>query len=170
MVQINSGIVTEVTPSLKINVFGQEYTILLTTCATPPAAGCVNTKVMRKHRGPSDLTEFSVGDVVNVSGILDATDPLKVNASAVRNLSIQKTSNFYIGSIQTVTGNDTITITRPSTSGTAITYTIKTSSATKIYDGKILKAFTDLPVGTSVKVKGVVNRALNQIQAWVILR
>jgi hypothetical protein len=171
-VLIKGAIITEIsnlagstTPNLlKVKVFGQEYKIQVLS----------DTNVVRQNWGKLSigLSEFSIGDIINAYGTLDSADPFLVKTKTVRDISVQKTHKVFSGNIKTITSPDTFTLEVPpldNVSGVSgDIYTVKTTSATKIYDGKVLKAFSDLQTGMKVWVRGILNKTLSQIQALLI--
>ena len=154
-----SGVGTTTSKLLKVKVFGQDYKVEVSA----------NTKVVRQHWGKSeiDLSEFSVGDIVNAYGTLDSTDYFLIHAKTVRNVSIQKLHAVFTGNILTVS-TSTSSFTMEAKGTRANTLLVNTDSNTKIYSGKILKSFSDLQVGTKVMVRGIWDRTLSKVQALLV--
>lgn len=157
-VLIKAAQITEISSDLlKVKIFGQDYKIQISS----------DTNIISHSWGKSDLSEFSVGDIINVRGTLDLTDPLLVKAKTVRNVSIQKKHTVFSGEITAIS-----TVTPPTD------FTLKTvnrglqkvvlSDKTKIYEGKVEKTASDLQVGMKVLVRGIWNEKLSQIQALLI--
>lgn len=148
------------TPNLiNVTVFGQNYKIEVGT----------STNVVRQYWGKSeiDLSEFSVGDIVNTYGILDSADYFLIHAKTVRNVSIQKLNvviNGTILSISTSTNSFMIEATKTGTS----TINVIIDANTKIYSGDTLKLFSDLQNGTKVTVRGIWDRTKSYVQALLI--
>ncbi|MBI5147557.1 MAG: hypothetical protein HZA37_00170, partial [Parcubacteria group bacterium] len=89
---IKAAKVTEVGADfLKVSIFGYSYKIDVSAA-----------KLVRNYWGVSDIDEYSVGDIVNVFGYLDASDNYLVHAKTVRNVSIQKVHNVFKGAIESI--------------------------------------------------------------------
>lgn len=154
-----SGLGTTTSKLIKVKIFGQDYKIEV----------FAGTNVVRQHWGKSeiDLSEFSVGDIINVYGTLDSTDYFLIHAKTVRNVSIQKLHAVFTGNILSVSSS-TNSFTMEAKRTGANTLIVNTDANTKIYSGKILKSFSDLQVGTKVTVRGIWDRALSKIQALLV--
>ena len=145
------------TPNLlKVKIFGQDYKIQIVE----------GTNVVRHYWGKSsaDLSEFSVGDIVNAYGQLDATDAFLVKAKTVRNVSIQQKHAVFTGIIANIDPAGAFILQTQRAGSLAVV----TSPTTQIYQGKVLKSFSDLQVGMKVLVRGIWNKTLNKIQALLI--
>ena len=164
IVRLTGAKITEISGTttnnlIKVKVFGQDYKVQIAT----------DTNVVRQYWGKSaiDLSEFSVGDIIKVYGTLDAADYFLVHAKIVRNVSIQKLHAVFTGNILNIassTGSFTIEAKRNGTSS----FLVNTDSNTKIYQGKNLKSFSNLKVGTKVMVRGIWDKTLSKIQALLI--
>ena len=155
-----TGISGTTTPNLiNVKVFGQDYKVQIAT----------STNVVRQYWGKSaiDLSEFSVGDIINVYGTLDTADYFLVHAKTVRNVSIQKLHAVFTGKILSIassTGSFTMEAKRNGTSSLLV----NTDSNTKIYQGKNLKSFSDLQVGMKVMVRGIWDKTISKVQALLV--
>jgi len=164
IVRLTGAKITEISGTttnnlIKVKVFGQDYKVQIAT----------DTNVVRQYWGKSaiDLSEFSVGDIIKVYGTLDTADYFLVHAKIVRNVSIQKLHAVFTGNILNIassTGSFTIEAKRNGTSS----FLVNTDSNTKIYQGKNLKSFSNLKVGTKVMVRGIWDKTLSKIQALLI--
>jgi len=164
IVRLTGAKITEISGTttnnlIKVKVFGQDYKVQIAT----------DTNVVRQYWGKSaiDLSEFSVGDIIKVYGTLDTADYFLVHAKIVRNVSIQKLHAVFTGNILNIassTGSFTIEAKRNGTSSLLV----NTDSNTKIYQGKNLKSFSNLKVGTKVMVRGIWDKTLSKIQALLI--
>lgn len=141
---------------LKVKILGQDYKIRI----------LANTNVVRHYWGksPLDLSEFSVGDIINVLGTLDSTDFFLINAKTVRNVSIQQKHGVFSGTIKSITPPSSFIL----ETARASSLLVNTDANTKIYQGKELKTFSDLQIGMSVLVRGIWNRTLTKIQALIV--
>lgn len=155
---MSTSTATTTTPNLlKVKIFGQDYKIQVMG----------DTNVVRYSWGKSEinLSEFSVGDIINVYGTLDSTDYFLIHAKTIRNVSIQKIHTVLNGTIQNIASStNSFTLQTGKNSST----TVNTDSNTKIYQGKTLKTFSDLQTGTKVMVRGLLNKALAKVQALLI--
>jgi len=144
---------------INVIVFGQNYKIQT----------AADTNIVRQYWGKSamDLSEFSVGDIVNVYGSLDSADYFLVHAKTIRNVSIQKLYAVSTGKILSIASStNTFTLESPK-KGTS-TISVAVDSNTKIYSGKNLKSFSDLQVGMKVMVRGIWDKTLSKIQALLV--
>jgi len=154
-----SGTATATPNLIKVKVFGQDYKIDVSA----------TTNVVRYSWGKSviNLSEFSVGDIINVYGTLDSTDYFLVHAKTVRNVSIQKLHAVFTGNILSIASSTNSFTMEAKRTGIA-TLTVNTDSNTKIYSGKNLKSFSDLQVGMTVMTRGIWDRTMSKIQALLI--
>lgn len=151
------------TPNLlRVKIFGQEYKVQFST----------STNITPHFWGKPDqnLSEFSVGDFVNVEGILDSADFFLIQAKTVWNISRwtisgQKKQSVLSGTIQSIASS---TNSFNLQTQNASSLTVNTDSNTKIYQGKNLKAFSDLQTGMKVSVRGAWDKTLAKIQALLI--
>lgn len=165
MILIKAAKVTEIsstggstTPNLlKVKIFGQDYKIDI----------LADTNVVRHNWGKSEvnLSEFSVGDIVNAYGTLDATDSFLIHAKTVRDVSIQKKHAVLNGTIQSINSSDKSFVLQTEKKGPV---TVTTDTNTKIYQGKVEKTFSDLQTGLKVLVRGIWDTTLSKVQALLI--
>jgi hypothetical protein len=109
------------------------------------------THFRRKFWGKSNVAEISVGDSVNVVGRWANEGKTEINATLVRNLSIQKRFGVFFGTVKTMTDTGFVmtTINRGEE-------TVTVDSTTKIIDrkgGTITVA--DIQVGHRIRVRGL---------------
>ena len=146
------------TPNLmEVKIFGQEYKVQFST----------STNITPRFWGGMalNLSQFAVGDFVNVQGTLDSADFFLVQARTVWNVSIQKGRAAVSGTIQSITSS---TNSFNLQTQNASSLTVNTATDTKIYQDRDQKAFSDLQTGMKVKVRGVWDQALTKIQALLI--
>ncbi len=151
---------TTTTPGvIKVNVFGQDYRIEVTSA----------TNIVRQSwsKAVAGLSEFSVGDIINVYGNLDSTDYFLIHAKNLRNVSIQKLHAVVEGKVSSVSSSINSFIMSVKKNGTS-TVTVDTDANTQIYSGKKLKAFSDIQVGAKVVVRGIWDKTLSKIQALIV--
>ncbi len=134
---------------LKVESEGKLYLVNITD----------KTKLIRRFGGKSDLSEFSVGNEVNVFGKYTDENKTSINANLVRNLSIQKRWGVFFGEILSKENGSFVikTLERGN-------QTVYLSSQTKILTHKkeTIK-YEDLQVGQRVRIKGVWDKSLNKI-------
>ena len=145
---------------LKVKIFGQEYKI----------HRIADARVLQHSWGSSDLSEFSVGDIINAFGTLDSTDPFLVHAKTIRNVSFQFKHRAFGGEITQIPAT--------SSASPAVDFILRTEARgdqkviitekTKILEGKVQKTVSDLQVGMRVMVRGLWNRTLSEIKALII--
>jgi hypothetical protein len=158
IVSINTSSGTTTPNLITITIFGQTYKVQIDS----------TTNVVRQYWGKSssDLSEFSVGDIINVYGNLDSSDYFLVHAKTVRNISIQKIYGVFNGSITTINSSTSFTMNTKKIGTT--TLIVNTDANTKIYQGKDVKSFSDLIVGTKINVRGIWDKTMSKIQALLI--
>ena len=118
-----------------------------------------NTILLRRFGAKASLTEFTVGDEVQVHGKWTDTTKTAVNARAIRDLSIQKRHGTFVGTIQSLsaTGFVLAPVSRPA-------QTVTVSSTTKYVERKnISVTFSSLAVGHKVMVSGLWDTKANTI-------
>jgi hypothetical protein len=118
------------------------------------------TQLRRRFWGKSSLSEFSVGDEVNIIGRFTDETRSTIEAVLIRNLSIQKRWGVFFGEVLSKEGN---------------VLTIKTINRgeIKVYVGDSTKiinrreesiSLNNIEVGHRVRVKGVWDRTLSEIR------
>ncbi len=118
-----------------------------------------NTILIRRFGARAPLTEFTVGDEVQVYGKWTDTNKTAINARVVRDLSIQKRHGTFVGTVQSLsaTGFVLTPVSRPA-------QTVTVSSTTKYVERKnILIAFSSLAVGHKVMVSGLWDTKTNTV-------
>lgn len=154
-VLIKAAKVTSVSAdTLGVSVFSQSYTI-----------DTKGANVVRQYWGTSNVTEFSVGDIVNIHGYLDVSNSFLVHAKTVRNVSIQKKHGVFNGTIDSVNASTTSFVLKTEGRGNQTVYV---TGDTKITVGTTTAAFSDLQVGAKALVRGIWDRTLSKIQAILI--
>jgi hypothetical protein len=109
-----------------------------------------NTHFRRKSWGKSSLVEISVGDGVTVIGRWANEAKTEVNAVLIRNLSIQKRSGVFFGTVKTIT--DT---------GFVMTTIQRGEETVKIDSTKLINRVgetitkADIEIGHKVRVRGL---------------
>jgi hypothetical protein len=124
------------------------------------------TILLRRFGAKSTLTEFSVGDEVQVIGKWADTNKKVLNAKIVRNLSIQKRRGVFLGTVSSTstTGFVLTTLSRG-------TQTVTVSSTTKFMDRKEKPlTLSSIVPGHKVMVKGLWDNKLNTVTEVTFVR
>jgi hypothetical protein len=147
--------VTEINNNvLKVSIFNYNYQI-----------DTNSANLVRYLWGQSNISEFSVGDIVNVWGYLDETDTSLVHARNIRDVSIQKLYGVFNGVIDSLDSANNSFVLKTESRGNQ---TVLVSADTKIVKATTTIAFGDLQTDMGVVVRGVWNKTSSQIQAQVI--
>lgn len=128
---------------------GKTYTINITE----------DTKLMRKFGGEAELTEFAVGNEVNVFGKFTDESQLTIDARLIRNLSIQKRWGVFFGEVTSM-GADSFVIKTIQRGDLTVDYDEETE-----FENHKKESINpeDLEVGMRVRVKGVWDMSLDKI-------
>lgn len=128
-VSIKSAKVTEIGADyLKISVFSYAYKVNIS-----------NAKIIRTSGISLAIKELTIGDIVNIAGSLDGADNYLINASIVKNVSISKKQDIFVGTIGNIMKPDAFILntdigsgtTRDSATGSATTGAGMAISASK---------------------------------------
>lgn len=135
--------------TLTVSKDGKTYTI--TTSA--------ETKFRRNFGGQSSLSEFAVGNILDVRG--EWTDETKttIAARAIHNRSIMKRFGAFVGEITAKTGN-TFTLKSVNRNDQTVTVTNTTKYVNRKMEAITL---TDVVIGHRVRVKGMWDKSNNTI-------
>lgn len=127
--------------TLVVTKDGTDYTILTDD----------KTKFRRRFWGKSTLSEFAVGNLVNVIGKWNNEEKTEINANLIRNLSIQKRFGVFFGTIKSIT--DTGFVMTTAKRGEE---TVTLASGTKLVNRKMeVIGKSDILVDHRVRVKGL---------------
>lgn len=149
---IGSGKITAKTETtLTVEKDGKSYTVNLDS----------KTQLRRRFWGKAELSEFSVGNTVNVIGHWTDDTHTAINAKLVRNISIQKRFGVFFGEVKSILSGGWVMSTK---SENRADQTVTVSSSTKLENRKgETMTQTDVKVGHKVRVKGLWDRTLNTI-------
>lgn len=159
--QLKGQLVTISGNTLTVQKDTTSYTVLVTD----------KTELKRKFGGSSTLSEFSPNDtliiignrVKNSDSMLSATE---IEASYIRNMSIQRRFAVFTGEVTGKTSN-TLTLT---TVGRGI-QTVYISSNTQLKEKNKTISLANIEVGNKIVVKGELwDRTSNKIDAKMILK
>ena len=126
-----------------------------------------STSIIRRYGGTALLSEIQTNDYISFSGPLDATaTEATVNASSVKDWSIQESNSSFSGRITSINSSNTsFVLTRSNTE----TITVVVSTSTKIKRSNANIAFSDLKVGDNVvSTSGLYNNTSKVLQADTI--
>lgn len=118
------------------------------------------TQLRRRFWGQSNLSEFSLGDKVNVIGRYSNEEKTVIDAVLIRNLSIQRRWGVFFGEVKTISENYLVikTINRGD-------LTVYLNKETKLKNRKEESIrWSDIKVDHKIRVKGVWNKDLNEIR------
>ncbi len=121
------------------------------------------TNIIRKYGGKSNLSEFTVGDRVQMVGKTNADGSLTV--SLIRNESIHNTLLLKEGEITTIdVVNNTFVLRKDDKS-----LIVKVTNKTKLVISQIdFPQFSNLKVGDKVHVRGIINDRTNFLEASLV--
>ena len=152
--------------SIKISIFGYQYTVVIPS----------GIKILKESWEESKLTEFSVGDIVNIWGFLDASDNYRINTRTVRNISLRQRHTALTGIITSIS----VGVQEQSNIPAKNSFTLQTKKTrvhtvvvavgpnTKIVKGQRPVVFSDLTVGMDVLVRGIWKQNTAEIDALVV--
>jgi len=117
------------------------------------------TKLRRRYFGEAELSEFAVGNEVNIVGKWENEDQTSILAILIRNLSIQKRYGVFIGDVTGVNGNEITIDTVHRDMQKAILI-----QTTKIVDRRNVKIDQSaIKEGHRIRIIGLWDRSLNTI-------
>ena len=151
-----NGVLTAITgTTLTVESNGKSYTVLTGTFDT------CTTKIKRFYWGTSDLSEYTVGDKLNIYGTWQDEGKTTIEACVIRDRSIQKRFGVFVGEVLSLT--NTGWVMKP-VGVKRSNQTITVTGSTK-YTNRREQAITqaDIKVGHRVKVKGMWNRVNNTV-------
>lgn len=147
----NAKITAKTETSLTVEKDGKSYTVLLDD----------KTQLRRRFWGKSELSEFSVGNIVNVIGRYTDDTKTTINAQVLRNISIQKRFGVFFGEVKSLLSSGWVMSTK---SENRADQTVTISSETKLENrkGEAINQ-VDIKVGDKVRVHGLWDRSANTV-------
>lgn len=147
----NAKVTAKTDTTLTIEKDGKSYTVNMDS----------KTQFRRRFWGKSSLTEFNVGDMVNVIGLWADDTHTTINARLVRNLSIQKRFGVFFGEVKSLLNTGWVMSTK---SENRADQTVTISGSTK-FENRRGETITqaDVAVGHKVRVRGLWDRSLNTV-------
>lgn len=142
----------------KLTVFAREKTFTVNVTD--------KTTLRRKFGSASNLGEFVVGHILQISGRLTAETV--IDARVIRNMSIQKRNATFTGKIESFDSTNQMFTLKPVARKVVV---VTVSPTTKITEKSKPKTFADLQVGMKVTVSGVwdtTNSTLTEVKKIVI--
>lgn len=129
---------------------GKNYSVLMTK----------KTKLIRRFGGKSQLSEFKVGDEVNVIGHYTNKDKTTIEAVLIRNLSIAKRRGVFFGEVVSLFNNSLVIKNKQNDQ-----ITVYLTSTTRLINRREEKInFADIKIGHRIRVKGVWDKELKEIR------
>ncbi len=147
----NAKVTAKTDTTLTIEKDGKSYTVSIDN----------KTQIRRRFWGKSELSEFSVGNIVNVIGIWTDDSHTTITARLIRNLSIQKRFGVFFGEVKSLLGDGWVMSTK---SENRADQTVTVTGTTKFENRKgetITKA--DVVVGHKVRVRGLWDKSQNTV-------
>lgn len=118
-----------------------------------------NTLFARKFGGKSSISEFAVGDKVNVRGVAADDTGLVINATYIKDISIFKRQAAFSGNIKSISDN-TLVITTTGKGDQTMVLDVETKFVNKV--GRVITK-DQLMVNDKVSVFGVWNSQQNRM-------
>ena len=149
---IGSGKLTAKTDTtLTVEKDGKSYTVNMDS----------NTQLRRRFWGKAELSEFSIGNIVNVIGLWTDDTHTAINAKLIRNVSIQKRFGVFFGEVKSLLSGGWVMSTK---SENRADQTVTVSGSTKFENRKgETMTQADVKVGHKVRVRGLWDKTLNTI-------
>lgn len=126
---------------------GKEYTVNISS----------STVLRRKFGGKSEISEFSVGDKVNIVGKWSDDTKTILDARNIRNASIQKRWGVFFGEVTAKKSDNFVINTKRGTE------TVFFGNAKFVNIKQVAITYDDVAIGHRVRVKGTWDRKLNKI-------
>jgi len=116
------------------------------------------TKLVRRFGGKSELSEFSVGNEVNVIGKYTDESKSTIDAVLIRNKSVQKRWGAFIGEVTDLNTDNFVikTVNRGD-------QTVYFAGAKFVNREEKAITYSDIKIGDRVRVKGMWDRELNKL-------
>lgn len=129
-----------------------------------------DTMLVRRYYGKALLNELSEGDTIRVIGRRDEATGHLV-ARVIKDDSIQRLGVAHrLGSVSAIDSTTkTLTVVLFKTDEPNKTWTITTNASTSIYLDGVLGSWSDIKVGSNVRIRGTAHIALNTVAADTII-
>jgi hypothetical protein len=126
--------------------------------------GASVTKVARRFGGTAEVSEISAGDFISVEGSLDQTQSaLTVNATFIKDWSIQKKAATFSGTVSSVNASSTSFVLASRERGNV---TVTVTASTTIMKGNQPATFADIAQGATISsVSGIWDTVSNTLTA-----
>ena len=135
-------------------------TISLNSNGTTYSVDASSAKIMSKYGLKLQIFDVKTGDNISVQGKVDGTN---VSAKTIRDLSIQTASNVSSGKVTAINGTSfTLQINKKNSR------TINTNNSTVITKNGQPAQFSNIAVGSTVKVSGIFDKSNNTVTAQKI--
>lgn len=154
-VNIKSAMIIEIGENLlMISVLGYDYKLDVS-----------DSKIIRNQGMTSSIDEFSIGDIVNIYGILDVNDNYHIHAKLVKNLSLINKQIIVRGSVSEIPSTGTFILRNENN----IDYTITVPSDTAVTRSGIRDSLSNMKEGDSVMIRGSKNGSSKKVNAQVVI-
>lgn len=147
----NAKITAKTDTTLTVEKDGKSYSIIFDD----------KTQLRRRFWGKSSLSEFSVGNIVNVIGRYTDDTKTTINAKVLRNLSIQKRFGVFFGEVKSLFSSGWVMSTK-SENRADQTVTVSSTTTLKNRKGETIVQ-SDIKVGDKVRVHGLWDRSANTV-------
>ena len=124
-----------------------------------------NTELIRRYGGNSQLSEISAGDFISFMGMLgpNFSLPVVVNASIVKDWSVQKAHAAFNGTVQSVDASAKKFVLKSEERGNVAVFT---GTSTQFMKGSASSStFADVRVGAKVMASGLFNNVSRELEA-----
>ncbi|MFA6588666.1 MAG: DUF5666 domain-containing protein [Patescibacteria group bacterium] len=137
--------------------------ITMTSGATTYTVNIASTtKIVRKYNGSSDLSEFIVGDIIQVTGKLSDAATNTIDATTIKDLSVQRIGGNFKGYIVALDCTNNKFTFKPTDREQQ---TVIVNSSTKIIRNGLKIKCTDLVAKEKTKVIGIWRTTTKEIMA-----
>ena len=147
----NAKITAKTDATLTVEKDGKSYAVVFDD----------KTQLRRRFWGKSSLSEFSIGNIVNVVGRWTDDSKTTINAKVLRNISIQKRFGVFFGEVKSLLTSGWVMSTK-SENRADQTVTVSSSTTLKNRKGETIVQ-SDIKVGDKVRVHGLWDRSANTV-------
>lgn len=137
-------------------------TLTIVARGTTYKVDATNAKTVRRFNASMKLSDIQIGDIVQVKGVMQTST--SITATDVRDLSLQARHGQFNGTVQSISGTSFVITTEHKG-----TQTINTTSSTMYKHLGKTAAFTDIAVGSRLRVYGVWNTTNKNVTAKLIV-
>lgn len=147
----NAKITAKTDTTLTVEKDGKSYSVVFDD----------KTQLRRRFWGKSTLSEFSIGNIVNIVGRWTDDSKTTINAKVLRNISIQKRFGVFFGEVKSLLSSGWVMSTK-SENRADQTVTVSSTTTLKNRKGETIVQ-SDIKVGDKVRVHGLWDRSANTV-------